>query len=250
MSKSQKRKLRRKRVLERLGVSQQQGVEKQQKSQQGVEKQQRKIVWGKNDIPPELLKYYHQRYSLFSKYDQGVQLDYDGWFSVTPEKIAIHIAKRMKCGTIIDAFCGVGGNTIQFAKTCDHVIAIDHDPIRLECARHNAQVYGVQDNITFLLGDFLELSSQLKADAVFLSPPWGGPNYLMQKEYDIHSMPIDGEMLFHTARKITPNIVYFLPRNTIHDQLIRLAGSGGTCEMEQTFLDKRLKCWTIYYGNY
>ena len=43
----------------------------------------------------------------------------EGWFSVTPEKIAEHIAERCRCDTIIDAFCGVGGNTIQFAFTCE-----------------------------------------------------------------------------------------------------------------------------------
>ena len=45
----------------------------------------------------------------------------EGWFSVTPEKIAEHIAGRvsqsLESGTIVDAFCGVGGNTIQFALT-------------------------------------------------------------------------------------------------------------------------------------
>lgn len=45
----------------------------------------------------------------------------EGWFSVTPEKIAEHIAGRVsqsfKCDVVVDAFCGVGGNTIQFALT-------------------------------------------------------------------------------------------------------------------------------------
>lgn len=45
----------------------------------------------------------------------------EGWFSVTPEKIAEHIAIRVSqsfnCDIIVDAFCGVGGNAIQFALT-------------------------------------------------------------------------------------------------------------------------------------
>lgn len=44
-------------------------------------------------------------------------------------------------------------------------------------AKHNASVYGVEENIEFLVGDFFELASKLSADMVFLSPPWGGPNY-------------------------------------------------------------------------
>jgi hypothetical protein len=42
----------------------------------------------------------------------------EGWFSVTPEPIAQHIAERCRSDVIIDAFCGCGGNTIQFALTC------------------------------------------------------------------------------------------------------------------------------------
>lgn len=46
----------------------------------------------------------------------------EGWFSVTPERIAEHIALRVQHSfshsqLIIDAFCGVGGNAIQFALT-------------------------------------------------------------------------------------------------------------------------------------
>lgn len=48
-------------------------------------------------------------------------LSTEGWFSVTPEKIAEHIALRAQDSfsteLIIDAFCGVGGNAIQFALT-------------------------------------------------------------------------------------------------------------------------------------
>lgn len=44
----------------------------------------------------------------------------EGWFSVTPEKIAEHIADRCRSDIIVDAFCGVGGNAIQFAFTCNH----------------------------------------------------------------------------------------------------------------------------------
>jgi len=43
----------------------------------------------------------------------------EGWFSATPEKIAEHIAERCQCDLVVDAFCGVGSNAIQFAFTCE-----------------------------------------------------------------------------------------------------------------------------------
>lgn len=46
----------------------------------------------------------------------------EGWFSVTPEGIARHIAQRCQSDVVIDAFCGCGGNAIQFAFTCERGI--------------------------------------------------------------------------------------------------------------------------------
>ncbi|GFS52025.1 trimethylguanosine synthase [Trichonephila clavipes] len=69
---------------------------------------------------PEFKKYWSQRYRLFSLFDEGIKLDKESWFSVTPEQIAYHIAERCSCDVIVDAFCGAGGNTIQFAYTCYH----------------------------------------------------------------------------------------------------------------------------------
>lgn len=43
----------------------------------------------------------------------------ESWFSVTPEELAKHTAERLRCDLIIDAFCGAGGNAIQFALTCE-----------------------------------------------------------------------------------------------------------------------------------
>ncbi|NP_079107.6 trimethylguanosine synthase isoform 1 [Homo sapiens] len=203
---------------------------------------------------PELAKYWAQRYRLFSRFDDGIKLDREGWFSVTPEKIAEHIAGRVsqsfKCDVVVDAFCGVGGNTIQFALTGMRVIAIDIDPVKIALARNNAEVYGIADKIEFICGDFLLLASFLKADVVFLSPPWGGPDYATAETFDIRTMMSpDGFEIFRLSKKITNNIVYFLPRNADIDQVASLAGPGGQVEIEQNFLNNKLKTITAYFGD-
>lgn len=203
---------------------------------------------------PELAKYWAQRYRLFSRFDDGIKLDKEGWFSVTPEKIAEHIAGRVSqsfnCDIIVDAFCGVGGNTIQFALTGKRVIAIDIDPVKIDLAQNNAEVYGVADKIEFICGDFLLLAPCLKADVVFLSPPWGGPDYATAETFDIRTMMSpDGFEIFRLSQKITNNIVYFLPRNADVDQVASLAGPGGQVEIEQNFLNNKLKTITAYFGD-
>lgn len=64
------------------------------------------------------------------------------------------------------------------------VIAVDLDPIKIKCARRNARIYGVGDRIEFICSDFLNVARALRSgsvDAVYLSPPWGGPSYQKRK---------------------------------------------------------------------
>lgn len=76
----------------------------------------------KSSLPPSVRKYYWQRYRLFSRWDDGIQFDEEGLFSVTPEALALHTAVRCACDVVVDAFAGIGGNTIQLARTCRHVV--------------------------------------------------------------------------------------------------------------------------------
>ncbi|KAK9502399.1 hypothetical protein O3M35_011182 [Rhynocoris fuscipes] len=215
-------------------------------------KRLRKQAWPKEiQENSKLVKYWYNRYRLFSKFDQGIKLDKESWYSVTPEKISKHTAERCRCDLIIDACCGAGGNSIQFAFTCERVIAIDIDPHKIELARNNARVYGVADRIQFIVGDFMALAPKLIADVVFLSPPWGGPEYYSNQEYNLDQIEIEGggEALYRAALGITSNICYYLPKNINTDQLLQLAApGGGAVEIEQNFLDKKLIAVTSYFG--
>lgn len=175
----------------------------------------------------------------------------EGWYSVTPEEIAVHIAERCRCDVIIDAFCGAGGNAIQFAHTCNHVIAIDIDPVALRVARHNAEVYGVADRIDFIQGNYMTLAPSLRADVVFLSPPWGGPAYAQQESFDLRSMPVDGVDIFELSARVATHIAYLLPRNIDVAQLEQVAEAAGLpVEVEFNYIDRKVKTVTAYFGPY
>lgn len=89
-------------------------------------------------------------------------------------------------------------------------------------AKHNANVYGVADRIEFIIGDYLSLCDRLKADCVFLSPPWGGPQYLKEECYDLEKslLPVSASELMTKTKKITQNISIFVPRNSNTKQVI------------------------------
>lgn len=215
-------------------------------------------------------KYYQQRYTYFSRFDDGIQIDDEGWYSVTPEAIAQHTATELyaiaKTGDteeemiVVDAFCGVGGNSIQFAQVFDRVIAIDLSPTRLEMAKHNAEIYGVADKIEFILGDAFEVLKSLqrttKISAIFLSPPWGGPEYVSKPVFCPKSDLFDGRggELFQLATSLTSNCVLFLPRQSdiygiaqmIQEQKGQALEESDSFVVEQHYLRNRLKAVSIY----
>ena len=134
----------------------------------------------------------------------GIWMTEESWFGVTPEPIAKYemdsitsnslltlyartIAKHLSIATtpdkavLIDCFAGVGGNTIAFACSgrWKRVYAIEKDKTALACAKHNAGIYGVQDQISWYEGDCFEVLHNELADlstqcVIFASPPWGG----------------------------------------------------------------------------
>jgi trimethylguanosine synthase len=149
-------------------------------------------VFDKATMPPATLlldrsihKYWKQRRRLFSRFDLGIQLDAQGWFSVTPEQIADHVAvrtldlyrtiqqalslsqppattqQRARGMIVLDAFCGCGGNSIAFAKQdgVDLVVCVDIDRTKLQRAANNASIYEIptqklvfiECNVLFLL---------------------------------------------------------------------------------------------------
>lgn len=200
-------------------------------------------------------KYWRQRYSLWSRYDEGIWMDTVGWYSVTPEPIAAHIAKRctvMGLSLIIwDPFGGLGGNAIQFALHGHHVICSDISAERLTMAQHNAKIYGVEDFIDFVHGDFFKLAGTVKADLVFLSPPWGGPAYLQSPSFDVGTMmDIDGQLVLDMALQAARSIIYFLPKNSSIESIAGLFKnkSSKIFEVEENSLDGRLKSVSVYYG--
>ncbi|KAF8525173.1 RNA cap guanine-N2 methyltransferase-domain-containing protein [Hysterangium stoloniferum] len=236
------------------------------------------------DVPKKLKKYFYQRERYFSLYDQGCLLDEEGWYSVTPEGIADAIAERCRCGTIVDAFCGVGGNAIAFARTCERVIAIDTSETRLRLARHNAAIYGVQDRIDFILGDYVSFAkayltlpahARTTVDVVFLSPPWGGVDYTSSPQktqngdvdedltdgnsYCLDRIkPLPGSELFHLSRGITLNVAYYLPKHVNLKQVSELIPQpqktvgdseiAEKIEVQEAWMGNKLKAVTCYFG--
>jgi hypothetical protein len=94
-------------------------------------------------------KYWDQRYRLMSRYDQGIILDEESWYSITPEAICDYLTlrcqelfdryhpskRKFEEMIVLDLFAGCGGNVISFASKAFLTIAVDIDPIKSAACR-------------------------------------------------------------------------------------------------------------------
>lgn len=225
-----------------------------------------------------------QRYDIFSRYDEGIWFTEESWYGVTPEPvaeqvhrtrrrdhwppdqrsriIAAHVSSSAPASktVLIDAFAGIGGNAIAFARSgrWERIFAIERDEATLACAKHNAKVYGVEKKIWWIGGDCFDvLKKQLKSvgasAVVFASPPWGGrlssplststaaattlaqsrltsesgPGYSTDEVFNLSTMqPYDLQKLYAAFAKISNEVVLYLPRTSDLNQLAALVPEG------------------------
>ena len=180
------------------------------------------------------------------------------WYSVTPENIAAHTAERFSGkGIVLDAFAGAGGNAIQFAsrKDISFVIGVELVFSRARHCQHNARVYNVHQRIDVICADSLTLARSLRPviDAVYLSPPWGGPKYKTFNPFPLDSMKPDGFEVFRASAALSMNIAYYLPLHTdvkhVYNLLEMAKGKCKTCEIEFNHVNGRPLTITVYFGD-
>lgn len=175
------------------------------------------------NVSKESYKFYRKRRYLFSKYDQGIKLDDESWYSVTPESIGEYLAERVitALGTsklnILDAFSGCGGNIIQFAKRVTKVYGCEIDEIKIKYCQDNCEIYGI-DNYKILYKDYLTATKadfdNSHIDAIFLSPPWGGTGYLKMDKYTFDFMIPNFNQTLTQSLSLSKNLILYIPRNT------------------------------------
>ena len=180
------------------------------------------------------------------------------WYSVTPECIAEHTAERFSGNTIVlDAFAGAGGNAIQFALRDDigFVLGVELDFSRAQHCQHNARVYNAHKRMDVICADSLTLMRSMRrvVDAVFLSPPWGGPKYKTLIPFPLDSMKPDGFETFLASSRLTTNIAYYLPIQTdvmhLHRLLQMVRDKSQSCEIEFNCVDGRPLTITVFFGS-
>lgn len=237
------------------------------------------ILMGKQQLQGEMRKYWRQRHNLFTKYDNGCLMTRELWFSVTPELISERMAEMiqqeydLELGentSVLDMFCGGGGDSISFLKRGWRVLACDNNETHLNCTRHNAQIYGVDRHLETFLVDwtgsesaeyklFHSMISIKKVDFVFGSPPWGGPTYknntTFSAERDLLPFPL--HKLLQLSLEFSNKVALFLPRNIAVNELVSVSEDifpGAEVDLRVVHLSLSgyskgvLALWTVHGG--
>ncbi len=134
----------------------------------------------------------------------------------TPDMIAEYRAKKLKTDTIIELGCGIGLQTIAFAKECKKVIAIDIDKRKIAYAKKNISLLGIS-NVTFIYGDALDehIIKQCKGDKVFLDPE----RKQTEKERTLATITPNIQKIIAAYKEIASEICIELPPQIQEDMI-------------------------------
>lgn len=164
----------------------------------------------------------------------------DGLRFATPEVVGRYRAGRLKCSVLADISCGIGGQAVCFAKECGSVYGIDIDGEKLECARHNAVMYGV-DNITFIKGDALspQVVKQVADAGIIFSDP-ARPEEENMRQTDSLRPGIPAVM--EAYRDVTVSFAFEAPPQMPPERI------DFNCEREYLSIDGQLNRLTLFFG--
>jgi 2-polyprenyl-3-methyl-5-hydroxy-6-metoxy-1,4-benzoquinol methylase len=102
--------------------------------------------------------------------------------------------ERWKGKKVLEIGCGLGTDTINFARHGAQVTAVDLTERSLELARQRAKVYGLEDRIRFIQANAEELSATVPVESYDLVYSFGV----------IHHTPHPGKVLDEIRKYVTP----------------------------------------------
>jgi SAM-dependent methyltransferase len=175
------------------------------------------------------------------KFTKPIVSNKEGLQLATPEIVAEYIAQRLKTDIIADLGCGIGGQVIFFARICRKVYAVDKDPEKLQYAKENCRLYGV-DNVEFIPGDALsdEIKEKVSDSDIIFSDP---ARPLSEKERTLETLKPPITEIIRIYSDIIPDLAFHAPPQMPPERL-KL-----DCEREYLSLNGQLNRLTLYMGS-
>lgn len=158
-----------------------------------------------------------------------------------------HLAKRFTDLVVLETCTGGGFSTISLAKHAKRVFTIEIDYSRMQNAKKNAKIAGVEDKITFIHLDVLskELSTFItEIDAAFLDPDWAetGKEHVYKFVNSTTRPPSD--KLLEKIFSITPNVSLIQPPFINQEEFNELLPH----ECERLYMNNSHELFCLHFG--
>jgi len=180
-----------------------------------------------------------------------VQGDEDALRMTSPQLTLQHLSNELSdynYKSAVEICCAVGLTAINLAKNMDKVYGIDIDEDRIEDAKKNAQIYGVEEKTIFIVGDALDtkLLQKFKVDVAILDPEWGlskdskniGKRSLLEL-----TNPNMKELFYKVKENITDHIVMKIPNTFTLDTISHF----GKCRIDNIIYEDKIKFKYAYF---
>jgi predicted RNA methylase len=156
---------------------------------------QKKIIPFEPEIDVKEIEVTKEKYEKYFPQDKSIdhtklQLSNIGEYSISRPLTAALIADSIRSdvgesATVTDAFGNMGGMTIALAMKMSNVNTCEIVPTHCKMLKNNVDQYGLSEKVTIHCGDYMKVMKDLKQDAIFFDPPWGGTDYKDKKYIDL-----------------------------------------------------------------
>ena len=159
-----------------------------------------------------------------------------------------HLAFRMKNRVVLETCTGGGFSTIALAKYASHVYTVEIDSLRINNAKRNAEIAGVENRITFINNDILskEVDKLIpEIDAAFLDPDWAVSGAEHEYRFRNSNTRPPSDLLLNRVFLKTRNVTLVQPPFINPGEFKHLPPH----ECEKLYLDGQHELFCLHFGD-
>lgn len=177
-------------------------------------------------IPEEEPTKIEVTYKIFKNYFPNLEINYKflqmsniGLYSIAKPSISEKICKiiiehtNSQDITVTDALANVGGMTIMFALYFKKVYACEIVKLHCDILKNNLEVYNVNNKVSIINDDYINIMNKIKQDVIFFDPPWGGRSYKNESGLNLGIDNINITWIINNLLKKTKFIFLRVPYN-------------------------------------
>lgn len=164
-----------------------------------------------------------------------LKLDEEAMYSTTDQVTADKITKDIlqfisRKSLITDATACIGGSTYSFSQNFSNVIAIEYDKTRFEYLQYNMSIlpFNLNDRkqvfnniVECRNGDAIVECTKQFQDAIFIDPPWGGPEYKTLPRVQLYLSNLPLSEVCKKIHMYTNYIILKVPVNFDEEEFIK-----------------------------